>query len=246
MTSTCRCRSLQRPLREIREDAVGSRGADAGDVVEGVRGVGDDFPSAPVRIGDEWLRGKARRRMDRPRADPAGADVVKRRGLREQQADADARVGDGAQFTAEERGDEEVLRAPAAPVEKLRDQGLDRRGGAPALEFDVDERAPIDRFKNLAQRRNALAFSRIERAQMRKALPRNGAAPVRGAVEAVVVKDDQFAVDEARVDLHAVRAEFERAADRAQRVFRLMSGGPAMADAKKLPGPRCDHTPQVI
>ena len=100
------------------------------------------------------------------------------------------------------------------------------------------------RPEDLAQRRNALALAGVERAELREGLAYERPAAVRGALERGIVEDDELAINEIDIDLDPVRAELERAANRAQRILRLITRGAAMADAEEFRHARwCNRGP---
>jgi hypothetical protein len=81
----------------------------------------------------------------------------------------------------------------------------------------------------------------VELADLSKGLARQRATTIGRPFEALIVKDDKFAIDELHVDLDARRAEFERPADGAQRILRLVTRGAAVANGDEIRGGSVGH-----
>jgi hypothetical protein len=121
-------------------------------------------------------------------------------------------------------------------ADELGDQSRNRRRRTWAFQLDVDEGTLVHGFEDLAQRWDAFARAGVELADLSKGLARQRATTISRSFETLIVKDDQFAIDELHVDLDARRAEFERPADGAQRILRLVTRGAAVANGHKSRG----------
>ena len=110
-----------------------------------------------------------------------------------------------------------------------------------ALELEVQADAARERFDRFLERRDLLALegrrkpgAGVELLHLAKRARANGPAPVRRAVEALVVEKNGGSIErELAVDLDHVGAELDRANERSARVLRAVSGRAAMTDAKK-------------
>ena len=129
-----------------------------------------------------------------------------------------------------------MLARPSAVSYELSNQGGNWCCGAAALQLDIDEGTTINGFENLSQCRDSLAQAGVELADLSEGVARQQATTIGCPFEFLIVKDDKFAIDELHVDLDARRAEFERPADGAQRILRLVTRGAAVANGYKSRG----------
>ena len=74
----------------------------------------------------------------------------------------------------------------------------------------------------------------VEKAHLGERAAAQQAGAVGGAVEGIVMDDDQFASEAMDVDLDAIGAHFERAPDGAEGVFRFMPAGAAVTYAEQM------------
>lgn len=102
------------------------------------------------------------------------------------------------------------------------DRRDDGRNGRTALELDLHDGTIADQREHLGQRRNRFAAN-AELTQCAAGELRDATAAAREADQRIVVKNNRHAVARhLNVQLHAVNAEFQGAAERGEGVFRRL------------------------
>src|SRR4030095_14899123 len=129
-----------------------------------------------------------------------------------------------------------MLGPPPVVRHELGDQSRNWCRGAGAFQLDVDEGAPVHGFEDLAQCWDAFARTGVELPDLSKSLAGQRATTISRSFGTLIVKKDQFTIHEVDVDLDARRAEFERSANRAQRILGLVTRGATMTNGHKSRG----------